>query len=271
LKQAAVPNLNVAGWFDQEDFYGPLKIYETLEKLDSGHRNYLVVGPWNHGGWSRSDGRSLGKIDFGSDTGVYFRARVQAAWFAYWLKDRGKLDLPEALTFQTGSNEWQRYDEWPPRKGIERRKIYFQASGALSFDDYLIGEQQQLMGRSMAEKEVYLGVQVQTRRMVDRAVERAAPVLRKILPEAVDAELAALDSEVEHLDQVIGSAGLEGRPVHAEEMSWLMHRSCSLGLPAITCASGPSASRTRRARTCGSPTSRSGRSTSSADAPRAAA
>ncbi|HET6505072.1 MAG TPA: ATP-binding protein [Amycolatopsis sp.] len=105
-------------------------------------------------------------------------------------------------------------------------------SGALSFDDYLIGEQQQLMGRSMAEKEVYLGIQVQTRRIVDRAVESAAPLLRKILPEAVDAELTALDSEVEHLDQVIGSSGLEGRPVHAEEMSWLMHRSCSLGLPA---------------------------------------
>ena len=104
--------------------------------------------------------------------------------------------------------------------------------GALSFDDYLIGEQQQLMGRSMAEKEVYLGVQVQTRRVMDRAVERAAPVLRKLLPEAVDAELTALDSEIEHLDQVIGSAGLEGRPAHAEEMSWLMHRSCSLGLPA---------------------------------------
>src|SRR5699024_4004749 len=41
--------------------------------------------------------------------------------------------------------------------------------GALTFDDYLIGEQQQLMGRSMAEKEVYLGVQVQTRRVMDRA------------------------------------------------------------------------------------------------------
>ncbi|MDQ3600531.1 MAG: ATP-binding protein, partial [Actinomycetota bacterium] len=49
---------------------------------------------------------------------------------------------------------------------------------------------------------------------------------------AVDAELMALDAEVEHLDQVIGTAGLEGRPVTAEEMSWLMHRSCSLGLPA---------------------------------------
>ncbi|WP_031467914.1 ATP-binding protein [Sciscionella sediminilitoris] len=105
-------------------------------------------------------------------------------------------------------------------------------SGALSFDDYLVGEQRQLLGRSMAEKEVYLGVQVQTRNMMDRAVERAAPVLRKVFPTAIDAELMALDSEVEHLDQVIGSAGLEGSPVTADEMSWLMHRSCSLGLPA---------------------------------------
>ncbi|MEV0681100.1 ATP-binding protein [Actinosynnema sp. NPDC050436] len=104
--------------------------------------------------------------------------------------------------------------------------------GTLSFDDYMVGEQQQLMGRSMAEKEVYLGVQVQTRNMMDRAVERAAPVLRKVFPDAVDAELVAIESEVDHLDQVIGSAGLEGRPVTAEEMSWLMHRSCSLGLPA---------------------------------------
>ena len=103
---------------------------------------------------------------------------------------------------------------------------------ALSFDDYMIGEQQQLLGHSMAEKEVYLGVQVQTRSMVDRLVERATPVLRRVFPTAVDAELVAIDAEVEHLDGVISVAGLEGRPVTAGEMSWLMHRSCSLGLPA---------------------------------------
>jgi hypothetical protein len=104
--------------------------------------------------------------------------------------------------------------------------------GALSFDDYMIGEQRQLLGHSMAEKEVYLGVQVQTRSMLDRVVERAAPVLRRVFPTAVDAELVAIDAEVEHLDGVVGVAGLEGRPVTAGEMSWLMHRSCSLGLPA---------------------------------------
>lgn len=134
LKQAAVPKLNVAGWFDQEDFYGPLKIYETLEKFDSGHLNYLAVGPWNHGGWARGAGRALGKIDFGSDTARYFREKIQAPWFAYWLKDKGNLELPEALTFQTGSNKWESYEEWPPRRGVERRKLYFQKAGTLSFE-----------------------------------------------------------------------------------------------------------------------------------------
>lgn len=133
LKRVTVPNLNVAGWFDQEDFYGPLKIYETLEKFDEQHRNYIAVGPWNHGGWAR-DGHALGKIEFGSDPSKYFREKIQAPWFAYWLKDRGKLELPEAVTFQTGSNQWENYDAWPPQKGIERRKLYFHADGVLSFD-----------------------------------------------------------------------------------------------------------------------------------------
>ena len=61
-----MPTLNVAGWWDQEDFYGPLKIYETLEQHDTKHLNYLVVGPWNHGGWSGRSGEKLGAIDFGS-------------------------------------------------------------------------------------------------------------------------------------------------------------------------------------------------------------
>ncbi|MGD0302118.1 MAG: CocE/NonD family hydrolase, partial [Bryobacteraceae bacterium] len=135
LKEAKTPILNVAGWWDQEDFYGPLKIYETIEKFDQEHRNYLVVGPWNHGGWGRGTGRSLGKIDFASDTGKYFREKIQAPWFAYWLKDKGTPDLPEALTFQTGSNKWERYGAWPPREGVEHKKIYFQDAGELSFDE----------------------------------------------------------------------------------------------------------------------------------------
>jgi putative CocE/NonD family hydrolase len=132
LNQPSVPNLNVAGWWDQEDFYGPVKIYETLEKNDPQHLNYLVVGPWNHGGWARN-GRSLGPIEFGGDTSLYYRDKVLGPWFAHWLKDKGSIPLAEALTFQTGTNEWVASDSWPPRDAMARN-LYFHGGGLLSFD-----------------------------------------------------------------------------------------------------------------------------------------
>jgi uncharacterized protein len=133
LKKPTVPNLNVAGWWDQEDFYGPMKIYEILEKNDPNHLNYLVAGPWNHGGWALGPGNSLGAIPFGSDTGAYFRQKIEAAWFAYWLKDKGSLPLQEALLFQTGSDKWTKFDAWPPKEAAAR-ELYFHENGQLSFD-----------------------------------------------------------------------------------------------------------------------------------------
>jgi putative CocE/NonD family hydrolase len=128
-----VPNLNVGGWWDQEDFYGPLKIYELFEKNDTRHLNYLAVGPWNHGGWARTDGSKLGEIPFDCSTSKYFRTHIEAPWFAYWLKDQGKRDFPEAMVFQTGSNQWEKYNSWPPGNAKER-KLYFHANGGLSFE-----------------------------------------------------------------------------------------------------------------------------------------
>jgi len=133
LTKPKVPNLNVAGWWDQEDAYGPMKIYELLEKNDPDHLNYLVAGPWNHGGWARSSGKSLGAIPFGSDTSLYFRQKIEAPWFAYWLKNKGSLPLKEALLFQTGSNKWVQFDSWPPHDAATR-EIYFREDGKLSFD-----------------------------------------------------------------------------------------------------------------------------------------
>ena len=130
-----VPNLNVAGWWDQEDFYGPMKIYELMEPHDTDHRNFIVAGPWNHGGWARStNGSALGPIQFGEDASQYFKEKIQAPWFAYWLKDKGTLPVGEALMFETGSNRWVPYDRWPPQQGVAPRKLYFHAGGKLSFD-----------------------------------------------------------------------------------------------------------------------------------------
>jgi putative CocE/NonD family hydrolase len=134
LNRVTVPTLNVAGWWDQEDFYGALKIYELLEKHDAKDQNYLVVGPWNHGGWANGRGDSLGNIHFDSSTGKYFREKVQAPWFAHFLKDKGDLAQPEALVFETGSNRWASYDHWPPRRRTTDRKLYLHAGGRLAFE-----------------------------------------------------------------------------------------------------------------------------------------
>jgi len=134
IQSVTVPTLNVAGWWDQEDFYGPLRIYEAYEAHDTENRNYLVVGPWNHGGWSRGDGDRLGAIAFGSATGRYYREKVQAPWFGYWLKDEGEMTLPEALTFEAGSNRWRSWDRWPPTNDTVEKKLFFHSDGKLSFD-----------------------------------------------------------------------------------------------------------------------------------------
>ena len=105
-------------------------------------------------------------------------------------------------------------------------------AGALGWDGFLEGEQRHLMGLSMSDKEVFLGIEVSGRSMLDRWVDAASPVLGKLAPAAVRAELAALTSEVRHLDMLVAGSGLDAVPAGADDVAWLMHRSCALGLPA---------------------------------------
>lgn len=132
LTRVTVPTLNVGGWWDQEDFYGPVQIYRTLEKRDSSARNFLVVGPWNHGGW-RGAGKALGKIDFGAATGDEYRARIEAPFFAHYLKGKGDYTPAEATVFESGSNRWRTFTAWPPREAVTK-SLYFDADGVLSFN-----------------------------------------------------------------------------------------------------------------------------------------
>jgi hypothetical protein len=125
--------LNVGGWFDAEDFYGPMSIYYTIEKKNPQNKSTLVVGPWLHGGWARMEGDRLGNIRFDSKTGEYFREKVELPFFNYYLKDKGILDLPEALVFVTGLNQWKSYPHWPPKETKEKN-LYFRADGKLSFE-----------------------------------------------------------------------------------------------------------------------------------------
>jgi uncharacterized protein len=132
LTQVNVPTLEVGGWWDQEDMWGPQAEYAALEPHDTNHEVFLVLGPWNHGQWARTT-RHLGVVDFGSPTGDQFRKQIEAPFFAHYLKDQPGFDLEDTASFQTGTNRWMRYDHWPPKNTTERN-LYLGSSGTLSFD-----------------------------------------------------------------------------------------------------------------------------------------
>ena len=141
-KQAAVPYLNhpvtvptlhVAGWWDQEDFYGPVTIYREMERHDTKQMNFLVVGPWNHGGWGGA-GQKLGAIDFGAPTGDWYRAEVQRPFFACHLKGTAAGCAPaEATLFRSGVNRWETSATFPRRDGVTATPLYLGPHGTLTF------------------------------------------------------------------------------------------------------------------------------------------
>ena len=134
LNKITIPVLNVAGWFDAEDFYGPMTIYREIEKRNPTNRSTLVVGPWSHGGWnSHPDGRSLSHIQFSEATATYFRQEVQFPFFRHHLKDEGASNLPEILAFETGGNSWKRFGAWPHHAPSQARQLYLQPNGKLAF------------------------------------------------------------------------------------------------------------------------------------------
>ena len=105
IKGAFVPNLNVAGFWDQEDPWGPWEIFRRSAQSDPNGNNFMVAGPWFHGQWHQSQAESIGQISFGGhDTAAEFREKIEAPWFRYWLHGQGEKFLWKASTFQSGQH-----------------------------------------------------------------------------------------------------------------------------------------------------------------------
>ena len=134
LKNVTPAVMTVGGWFDAEDLYGALKVYEAIEKQNPQTvKNTLVMGPWSHGQWASGEAQNLGNIYWGLDANSKFQD-LEKKFFDYYLKGEGTGDIPEAMIFVTGSNEWRTFETWPP-KNIISKNLYFQPSGEVSFTE----------------------------------------------------------------------------------------------------------------------------------------
>jgi uncharacterized protein len=132
LKEVQPAVLTVGGWFDAENLYGTLQVFQALDRQSPATDSRLVMGPWSHGGWERTRGDHLGPVQFGADTSEWFQAEVLFPFFMHHLKGTRDSVPAKVTVFETGANRWHRLDTWPP-KGTKRSELYLQPDGHLSF------------------------------------------------------------------------------------------------------------------------------------------
>ena len=144
LGKPEVPTLEVGGYWDQEDMWGTQAEYAALRAHETPndplHKVFLVLGPWNHGGWSHGLGDELaspfGKVTFdGVPTSAIYRRVLEAPFFELYLKGKPGFDLQDTASFRTGENKWHRYAIWPPVEGFSNKRVYLQPEKKLSFTE----------------------------------------------------------------------------------------------------------------------------------------
>ncbi len=145
LKNIKPAVMTVGGWFDAQDIRGPFIVYNGIKNNSPKSNNRLILGPWYHGSWSTQVGDRSANIPWGSNTGEFYRKELEFKFFSFYLKDKGTMDLPNVMAFNTGSNKWNSFEQWPP-VDVEKKEFYLNANGKLSenapkkgdgFDEYI--------------------------------------------------------------------------------------------------------------------------------------
>jgi putative CocE/NonD family hydrolase len=133
------PVMLVHSLWDQEDIYGAPAVYKAIEPKDKDNdKVFLVLGPWHHG-QEIGRGSSLGPVQFGSDTALYFRRNILRPFLDEHLKDGApKADVAPVTAFETGTNTWRRFSAWPPKaegdNAVRATPLYLRAGLKLSFE-----------------------------------------------------------------------------------------------------------------------------------------
>jgi putative CocE/NonD family hydrolase len=129
-----VPVLVVHGLFDQEDSFGGIAAYRSLESKDADNtRVHLVAGPWSHG-QSQRDGSELGVLRWNADTSLWFRENVLLPFWNLHLKGEAPASpIPPVLAFDTGLRQWRAFQRWPADGAVSPSRLHLQPDGGLRF------------------------------------------------------------------------------------------------------------------------------------------
>jgi putative CocE/NonD family hydrolase len=133
-----VPVMLVHSLWDQEDIYGAMAVYKAIKPKDTqNNKVFLVIGPWHHG-QEIEDAGTLGALNYGSATGLYFQQQILRPFLDQYLKDETPKEAIAPVTaFDTGTNVWRRLPSWPSGCAsgctIQPKPLYLKAGEKLSF------------------------------------------------------------------------------------------------------------------------------------------
>ena len=131
-----IPSLAFTGWFDL-DQPGAIFYWEGMRKHSPARdRQYLVIGPWNHGstmrggrpsgsaaalqGLASNDGVLVeGDMRFSADAIIDDTAIVTSFLDRFLRQAPAVFDRPRASVYVTGSNEWREFPDYPPVMPLE--------------------------------------------------------------------------------------------------------------------------------------------------------
>ena len=131
LTKVTVPTLNVGGWYDQEDFRGPLQDLRAAREARHEEPELPCHRSVEPRRLARA-GQQAGPHSLRLRHGAALPREGAGAFLRLLLEGQGHRASPEARMFQTGANRWESHDAWPP-KNAKPRSLYLQPNGKLAF------------------------------------------------------------------------------------------------------------------------------------------
>ena len=128
FRQLDLPALHVTGWF-YSDQPGSLSYWDGMDKYSPAKsKQYLVIGPWDHGQTFQGGALKIGEMEFSGDS-VVDRKAQHLAFFDHFLKgSSAKFDKARVSVYLTGSNIWLDLDDYPPPQA-RTKPLYFHSGG----------------------------------------------------------------------------------------------------------------------------------------------
>jgi hypothetical protein len=128
-----IPVLHLTGWFDACAAGEYHHFHELRKASPAGHRQALVIGPWDHHAAVVTGIAVAGDLAISAQGTVDIRL-LWERWFARWLKDEPAGDDGVPVRYYSlGANAWRESGTWPPA-GSSEHVLYLGADGSLSTD-----------------------------------------------------------------------------------------------------------------------------------------